>query len=158
MIIDTVNPAQVVLQVTAQNIDGTPKTTLLSAKVRVYHLVFGSEVDDLVSTDLTQVGVSSIWRYIWAPVALPTGHYTIEYTLVDPDGANFVGIEDIDIRDIAKQVDLEVVKKVEVGRWKIIGNQMIFYDDDETTPLLTYDLFDQHGVPSTLNIFERKPT
>ncbi len=45
--------------------------------------------------------------------------------------------------------------KMLTGRWKIVSNQMIFYDDDGTTPLLTFDLKDLSGVASMTNVFER---
>lgn len=157
MLIDTVNPAQVVLQVQAQNLDGTPKTDLASATVRVYHMNGGTEVIDLGVTPLIQVGGTNTWRYVWTPVLLPVGHYFAEYTLVDLDGASFVAAEDIDIRDIARQADLAFVRQIEQGRWRIVNEQMIFYEEDDTTPLLIFDLKDINGLPSNISIFERKP-
>jgi hypothetical protein len=157
VLIETVNPAQVVLQVQAQNLDGTPKTVLTAATVRVYHLVAGSEVEDLAATPLVQVGTTSTWRYNWVPGALAVGHYFAEYTLVDPDTAVFVASEDIDIRDIAKQVDLEFVKQLEAGRWRIVHEQMIQYAEDKVTPLRVFNLKDINGLPSNVNIFERDP-
>jgi len=157
VLIDTVSPSQVVLQIQAQNLDGTPKTALASAAVRVYHMVGGTETVDLVSTPLVQVGSTSTWRYVWTPTALPVGHYFAEYALVDLDGASFVAAEDIDIRDIAKQVDLAFIKQIEQGRWRIVNEQMIFYAADDTTPILTFDLKDINGLPSNVSIFERDP-
>jgi len=157
VLIETVNPAQVVLQVQAQNLDGTPKTALASATVRVYHLVGGAEVVDLAAVPMTQVPGTSTWRYIWVPGALSVGHYFAEYALTDLDSASFVGTEDLDIRDIAKQADLAFVKQIEQGRWRIVNEQMIFYEEDGVTPKLTFDLKDINGIPSNVNIFERRP-
>lgn len=157
MIIETVNPAQLVLQVYAQNLDGTPKTALTTAFVRVYHLESGIETEDLASTALVQIGSTNTWRYIWSPTSLGIGHYFAEYSLVDTDGAAFVMDEDIDIRDIARQTDLAFMKKIEKGRWRIVGEQMIFYDDDNTTPIMRFNLKDINGLPSNVNIFERYP-
>lgn len=157
MLVETTNPSQVVLQIQAQNLDGTPKTTLASATVRVYHLSGGSEVEDLSAAVLVQVGATNTWRFIWTPVALPVGHYFAEYALVDLDGASFVAAEDVDIRDIAKQTDVAYIKQIERGRWRIVGNQMIFYAEDGVTPFLTFDLKDINGLPSNVNIFERDP-
>lgn len=157
MLLETVNPAQVVLQVQAQNLDGTPKTALASATVRVYHLAGGLEVADLAATPLTQVPGTSTWRYVWVPGTLAVGHYFAEYALVDLDSAAFVGAEDLDIRDIAKQADLAFVKQIEQGRWRIVNEQMIFYAEDRVTPLLVFNLKDINGIPSNVNIFERVP-
>jgi len=43
------------------------------------------------------------------------------------------------------------------GRWKIVSNQMIMYDSDDTTPLFTFDLKDLAGNPSMNTVFERDP-
>lgn len=51
--------------------------------------------------------------------------------------------------------DIEIIKQIETGRWKIIDNQMIFYMEDGTTPLLVFDLKDNTGSPSMTNVFER---
>jgi hypothetical protein len=157
MIIESLNPSQLVLQVSVENADGTKKTSLSSADVRVYHLSGGAESEDLGSTAMAQVGSTNIWRYIWAPGSLAVDHYFAEYTLVDDDAATFVGVEDIDIRDLAVNTDLTKVLQIEQGRWKIVSNQMIFYDDDDVTPLLTFDLKNSAGNPTTTDVVERTP-
>lgn len=157
MLIETTNPAQIVLQVYAQNLDGSPKLTLTSAQVRVYHIAGGVEVADLPAVPPTQVSGTNIWRYVWTPTTLPVGHYYAEYSLVDTDGALFVAAEDIDVRDIARQTDLSFVRQIEQGRWRIVSNQMIFYDADGVTPLRVFNLKDINGIPSNVNIFERIP-
>lgn len=53
--------------------------------------------------------------------------------------------------------DIINILKVETGKWKIINNQMIFYDTDGTTVLYTYNLYDSVGAPSSSEIFERRP-
>lgn len=157
MIIDLPNPAQVNLQVIAQNPDGTQKLDVATANVRVYHMVGAVETDVLTSTAMAQVGATNTWRYVWSPVSLAVGQYIAEYTLVDTTPKTWVGGEDLVVRDFAKQADLEIIKQVETGRWKIVSNQMIFYDDDGVTPLLTYNLFDDAGLPTMDDVFERVP-
>lgn len=51
----------------------------------------------------------------------------------------------------------EKLDKIFTGRWKIVNNQMIFYDSDGLTPLLTFDLKDQLGDPTVIAAFERLP-
>jgi len=168
VILSRPDPSQLVLQVAATNLDGTPKTALSSADVRVYHVDgAGAEVEDLASTALTQVGTSSVWRYRWEPSSLDVDQYSVEYTLVDTDSAVFIGLEDLAVEDFALQTnvllteaDVALIKKIETGRWKIddVTDQMIFYDPiDGTTPILTFDLKDLAGLPSSVNIFERDP-
>lgn len=150
------NPAQIILQTAAMSPDGTPKTDVVSGSVRVYHINgVGAEVDDLIATALVRVGVTNIWRYQWKPTSLAVGDYTAQYSLVDTIARTFSGLEDIFVRDIATQTDLSIVKKIETGRWKIVANQMLFYDDDGVTVLYTFDLKDAAGSPSMTSVFER---
>jgi len=150
------NPSKVILQVQAQNPDGAPKLSLLSAAVRVYHLDGAAEVEDLTSVPLAQVGSSNTWRYIWSPGSLPAGNYFAEYDLTDTDGIQFVGVENVDVFDVAKQVDLNLIKQIESGRWRIANNQMTFYDTDGNT-ILTFNLLDQSGTPTMGQVYERTP-
>jgi len=53
------------------------------------------------------------------------------------------------------EAKISIIKQVECGRWKIINNQMLFYEEDGTTPLLVFDLKDSIGNPSMTNVFER---
>jgi hypothetical protein len=114
----------------------------------------------LAPTALVNIS-NNLWRYNWAPASLPVREYVAEYTLTDGTKTTRIS-EDLVVRDIATetrliatQADIEIIKKVETGRWKIVSNQMIFYDDDGVTPLLTFNLFDQVGLPSMDSVFER---
>lgn len=53
--------------------------------------------------------------------------------------------------------NVEFIRKIEEGRWKIVNNQMIFYDSDGVTPLRTFNLFDKEGAPTETEPFERNP-
>ncbi len=53
--------------------------------------------------------------------------------------------------------DVSIIKKVETKRWKIQNNQMVFFDDDNSTPLLVFDLKDENGDPTMESPFERTP-
>jgi hypothetical protein len=162
----------VTLQATAHNIDGTPKTALTSAAVRVYHMSGVTEVEDLASTALTQVGSTNTWRYVWSPGALGVGVYFAEYSLVDTDGANFVDVDTLVVMDVALEATLadvdsdlaavatnvEFIKKIEKNRKRILNNQLIIYEDDEVTPWLVWDLFDVNGIPTNgIKVYDTVP-
>jgi len=165
MILVRPDPTQVVLQAFAQNLDGTPKTSLDSASVRVYHVDgAGAEVEDLAPTAMTQVGTSNTWRYRWQPASLGAGQYFVEYSL-DDGAREWVGGEEVRVIDFAQEAtftglaaDVETLRKIETGRWQIVNNQMIMYDDDDTTPLFVFNLFDLQGDPTMDLVFERVPT
>lgn len=40
---------------------------------------------------------------------------------------------------------IETVRKFTTGRWRIINDQMVFYDDNGITPIATFDLLMQNG-------------
>lgn len=158
MIVERPDPSQVVLQAVTKNLNGTPKTSLTSATVRVYHVnAVGAEVEDLAPTALAQVGSTNTWRYRWTPGALDVGHYFAEYALVDSDGVSFVDTEDIVVQDFALQVDVAFIKAVESGKWEILNDQMIFYDTSGAE-ILRFNLFDINGVPTNgINMYKREP-
>lgn len=45
---------------------------------------------------------------------------------------------------------------IEHGRWHIVGNQMIFYKEDNVTEVARFELFDENGVPTMNAPFERR--
>lgn len=53
--------------------------------------------------------------------------------------------------------DIGEARQAALGRWKIVGTQLIIYEDDGTTPFRTFDLLDKFGQPSLSEIFERAP-
>ena len=150
------NVSQVELQVVAQELNGTPKTNVTTAFVRVYHIVSGIEIEALASTALAQVGTSSIYRYVWTTEMAP-GAYFAEYVLVDTNSNENVTVEDVDVLDLAIKADIDMIRIIESGRWRILNNQMVFYAEDGTTPFMTFDLFDENGLPSSVNVSERRP-
>jgi len=154
MILWDLNASELTLQAYAETPTGRIKLDVVSANVRVYRVVSGVEINVLSQVPMSNISVN-LWRYDWTPTSLAVGEYVIEYEMVDSTGATFLGGKDAIVRDVATQTDLAIVKTVETGRWQIVNNQMIFYDDDGTTQLLVFDLFDESGNPSMGNVFQR---
>ena len=59
--------------------------------------------------------------------------------------------------DLALANDISWIKKIERGRWKIVNNQLVFYDEDNTTIIRTFNLFNKTGQPASEDIYERVP-
>jgi len=53
--------------------------------------------------------------------------------------------------------DINKALQIISGRWKVVNNQMIFYDTDKETPLITFDLKNKQGQPAEKDVFERTP-
>ncbi len=157
MILLRPDPAAVTLQVLATGLDGAPKLDVVSGTVRVYQVTGAGEVEALPVTALAHVAGTGTWRLQWAPVALAVGQYVAEYRLVDVYGQECVVPEDVTVHDLAVQADLALVRQVETGRWRIVANQMIFYGDDGLTPILTFNLKNEAGIPAMDEVFERVP-
>lgn len=61
-----------------------------------------------------------------------------------------------DAQATSLQSNVDFIKAIEGGRWDLINNQMIFYDDDNTTEIARFDMFDENNnLTTTGNIFKR---
>jgi hypothetical protein len=153
------NQAVVQLAMYARTPAGAIKTNVASGTVRVYQVAAdGTETDILSAQALSEkAGKAGHWEYIWQPASLPTGQYMVEFYAVDDDTIQMRAGEQLVVLDIATQTDLELVRKHSVGRWRITANQLLVYDDDGTTVLARFNLFDADGNPAVTNVRERVP-
>ena len=51
--------------------------------------------------------------------------------------------------------NVEFIKDVEGGRWKILNNQLIFYKEDNVTEIAKFNLFDKLTAPTDVDVYER---
>jgi len=51
------------------------------------------------------------------------------------------------------------VHTIETGRWKIDTNtnQLVFYADDDITPVFSFNLYDEDELPTSTDVMERRP-
>ena len=57
--------------------------------------------------------------------------------------------------DTINWTDVDFIKAIEGGRWKIESNQMVFYDADNITEVARFDLKNKQGVAADTDVFER---
>jgi len=127
---------------------GTPKTGL-SPTIRIRDV----DTTSLVVTDaaMTEIG---------------DGFYKFSFTSYDEekvysfraDGTSTLTQADRYVFGTNENNEITQVRKIATNRWQIVSNQWIEYDDDATTALRTYNLFDESGNPSKNNVFDRVPT
>jgi len=134
MIIEKINPSQISLAITLQNYDGSAKTNISSATVRVYHIATGSEVDDLSAQSLVQVGSTNVWRYIWTPGTLAANSYVAEYSITDSDSINAKFKEDIIIGYLETKVD-SIQSSIENATYGLSALQVLIDAIDTSTEL-----------------------
>jgi len=55
------------------------------------------------------------------------------------------------------KIDQKMARYSQTGRWEVdkTEKQMIFYQDDNTTVIARYNLFDSAGNPSVTDVFDR---
>jgi len=82
---------------------------------------------------------------------------TKDYFFVADGGDTLIGAERYVYATSIMIGDVDIIRKIEQGRWKIINNQLIFYDDDDTTSLITFNLKDADGNLTEVNPKERMP-
>ncbi len=49
------------------------------------------------------------------------------------------------------------ILKIQKNKWEITNNQMIFYDDDGTTALYTFNLLNKAGGKTDRDVYKRDP-
>ena len=56
------------------------------------------------------------------------------------------------------KIDQKMARYIHTGRWKIeeSAKQMVFYQDDNSTEIARFDLFDRNGTKSIDELFERR--
>lgn len=50
---------------------------------------------------------------------------------------------------------IDQIYDIQFGRWRIVGNQMIFFKEDNSTEVARFNLFDDAGNPTMDAVFER---
>ena len=53
--------------------------------------------------------------------------------------------------------NLSNIIKVEMGKWEISSNKLIFYDTNGTSVLYQFNLKDSSGNPTETNVYKREP-
>ncbi len=152
---------------TAQLVGGSGKTNPSAANLIIYE-----EAGADASFDSTQIssspfspaqvnGKTGLWGSLVDKTELTANKFYIALWEFTVDGVNIAKVEEYQVIDSdTTNVDSILTKLVHLkqsvqGRWKIFNNQLIIYDSDETTPLLTYDLKDAAGDPTSTNPVER---
>lgn len=50
---------------------------------------------------------------------------------------------------------VDFIRQIQGGRWKLSGNQMKFYKEDNVTLIATFNTYDQYGTPTVDDVMER---
>ena len=150
--------------------DGAAVTgaTLLKLKIK-------RDADDFFYDHDDSTFKASGWTTIAEAMAEPdstnaAGEYELAVTITGWDSGTYSvyinytgsparnGSGELCIKDGLNQDEvLEFIMQMEQGRWKVINDQMIFYDTDDATALRTFDLLDENQIATSTNPVERTP-
>lgn len=93
------------------------------------------------------------------------GFYYYDFTTYDEeedyciraDGTASLTGEDRYVYSSNETAGVGKILKIEKNKWEIKRNQMIFYDDDGTTALYTFDLQNKAGGKTDRDVYRRVP-
>jgi len=114
---------------------------------------------DIWKVDGTQVVTSQ------AMTEIAGGFYKYDFTTYDEDedyciradgSATLTGSERY-VFSTNETGGVGKILKIEKNKWEIKGNQMIFYDDDDTTVLYTFNLQNKAGSGTEKDVYKRVP-
>lgn len=54
------------------------------------------------------------------------------------------------------QTDIDFIKSISGGKWHILGSEMIFYKDDNTTEVARFRLYNDAGIPAPTGTVRRE--
>lgn len=125
---------------------GVPETGL-SPTVDVWTLAGGHTVN---AQDMTEIA---------------GGFYYYDFTTYDEDEDYVIRADGTDTLSGAERyvyssnetAGVGKILKIEKNKWEIKDNQMIFYDDDGTTVLYTFDLKTKGDIPTERDVYKRNP-
>ena len=94
------------------------------------------------------------------------GFYSYDFTTYDEDedyciradGTSTLSGSDRYLFSTNETAGVGNILKIEKNKWEIKGNQMIFYDDDNTTAIYTFNLQTKNGTPTEKDVYKRVPT
>lgn len=84
--------------------------------------------------------------------AFPTTFYATEQYNYEENNPKVNDIYDV---VTAMTGTLNSIYDIQFGRWRIVGDQMIFYKEDNSTEVARFNLFDDAGNPTMDAVFER---
>lgn len=108
--------------------------------------------------------VTLVWCYDVALLSYQAGEWRVRAESSDPSAlpqwcilawGDYVDNLNGSLADVAAKVD--VLYQVTTGRWKVdtATNQLILYATGDAVPLLTFDLKDAGGLPTSSSVYER---
>jgi len=86
-----------------------------------------------------------------------TGYDENEDYCIRADGTATLGDTDRYVYSTNETAGVGNLLKIGKNKWEIKGNQMIFYEDDNTTELYAFNLQTKNGTPTEKDVFKRVP-
>lgn len=127
--------------------------------IDVYRL--SDDVQVVTASGVQEIASTGTFKYLFDETVTSKTEYLLIMSngVVDKRGKIVLGGYPDDIQDKLVLVgnDVDFIKEIESGRWKIdkANNQMLFYKSDNITLIAKFDLKDINGDPACADVFER---
>ena len=116
--------------------------TGLTTKITVWDNGMNVVVNDQNMTELS----NGIYYYDYVPSANGNFTYMCDCTAQPRRLTGLFYVDDT----------LTFLKDIEGGKWQIVGNQMVFYNQTGDEVVATFNLFNNAGNPAMTNIYKRE--
>ncbi len=129
-------------------------TGILDATAADHNLAdtIGESINDGADSKLTEIELHAVFDNY----ANKDDYKSDLGTLNDPTAAEISTAVWADSPATQLVADINFIKDIEGGRWKIISNQMVFYKEDNATEIARFNLLDTAGNPTEQNVAERQ--
>lgn len=126
--------------------------------------IFGNVLSDqggVTIFDTTRITASGVSQNVRMADSLQVAIISTGSGVTEQDKADIAAASAVDVWNdpnaTSLQTDVDYIKGIEGGKWEIIGNQMVFYDDDNVTEISRFNLFDSNGNATTTGeVFKRE--
>lgn len=129
-----------------------------TVKIDIYRL---SDDVKVLSADVSEVSSTGTFKYLFNIVVTEKTEFLLIMNngVTDKRGKLILGGYPDDLSDKLVLIgnNVEFIKEIEGGRWKIdtSTNQMIFYDEAGTVEIAKFQLYDADHIPSYSDTIER---
>ena len=119
------------------------------------------DVQVITSSSVSEIASTGTFKYLFDETVTSKTEFLLIMSngVVDKRGKIVLGGYPDDIQDKLVLIgnDVDFIKEIESGRWKIdkANNQMLFYKSDNTTLIATFALKNAEGNAAYTDIFER---
>jgi hypothetical protein len=128
--------------------------------IDIYRL--SDDVKVIDGANVSEISSTGTFKYLFDIIVTEKTEFLLIMNngTTDKRGKLVLGGYPDDIEDLLGSIDTDInfIKEIEGGRWKIdtVVKQMIFYDEAGTVEVAKFQLYDKNHNPAYTNVMERE--